>query len=238
MGIEHGWASASAVLDGADAVIFDNDGTLVDTMPAHYSAWVSALTPYGIAFPLPRFYALGGMPAAAIVLLLAAEQNVSPAPSAAAVNALRAAWRDEHGRGVVGAAAGVPCVLEVLREARARGMKVAVASGGERADVLGSLTAAGVVEGVDEEQWSKVFGAVVTAEDVVKGKPNPEAFLTAARRLGVDPEKCVGFEDADLGLEALQAAGMRAVDVRMREDYPLPDEVKKSLLERNVVRGN
>lgn len=235
MGIEQGWDTPGAVLDGADAVIFDNDGTLVDTMPAHYSAWVSALTPYGITFPKARFYALGGMPSATIIKLLASEQNVSPPPSAVAINELRAAWRDEQGRGVAGASMGVACVLDVLREALARGMKVAVASGGERVDVLGSLVAAGVVDGVEEERWGKVFGAVVTSEDVTIGKPNPEGFLTAARRLGVSPEKCVGFEDADLGLDALQAAGMRAVDVRLHKDYPLPDELKKLLSERNAV---
>lgn len=232
MGIEQGWDTADAVLDGVEAVIFDNDGTLVDSMPAHYSAWVHALTAYGITFPKSRFYALGGMPSATIIKLLASEQNVSPAPSAAAVNELRAAWRDEQGRGVAGAATGVACVLEVLREAQARGLKIAVASGGERVDVLGSLAAAGVVDGVEEEHWRKVFGAVVTSEDVSKGKPNPEGFLTAAQRLGVSPEKCIGFEDADLGLEALQTAGMRAVDVRMHKDYPLPDELKRLLSER------
>lgn len=233
MAPERGWTSVPAVLDGATAAIFDNDGTLVDTMGAHHAAWVSALAPFNIAFPPTRFYALGGMPAAAIVTLLAAEQGVVPAPDAAAVAARKAAWRDTQGRGVVEAAAGVQCVLQVLRKARALGMKVAVVSGGERKDVLGSLVAAGVVDGPGEEQWGKVFGALVTAKDVTNGKPNPEGFLLAAKRLGVNPEKCVGFEDADLGLQALQAAGMRAVDVRLHKDYPLPDEVRQALLSRD-----
>ncbi|MBM3830914.1 MAG: HAD-IA family hydrolase, partial [Verrucomicrobia bacterium] len=58
------------------------------------------------------------------------------------------------------------------------------------------------------------FGAVVTSEDVIRQKPEPDIFLEAARRLGVGPQFCRGYEDTDLGMNAIRAAGMEAVDIR------------------------
>jgi len=60
-------------------------------------------------------------------------------------------------------------------------------------------------------QW---FGAIVTSEDVTRQKPEPDIFLEAARRLGVEPQFCRGYEDTDLGMAAIRAAGMDAVDIR------------------------
>ena len=83
---------------------------------------------------------------------------------------------------------------------------MAVASGGIRRIVTQTLEAAGL---------SALFPVVVTADDVAHGKPAPDIFLLAAERLGVAPSACVVYEDGDLGLEAAQRAGMRAVDVRV-----------------------
>jgi HAD superfamily hydrolase (TIGR01509 family) len=82
---------------------------------------------------------------------------------------------------------------------------MAVASGGQRRIVERTLRQIGVYD------W---FGALVTAEDTVLHKPEPDLFLEAARRLGVPPEVCIVYEDADLGIEAARRAGMRWVDVR------------------------
>ena len=82
---------------------------------------------------------------------------------------------------------------------------MAVASGGQRRIVRRTLGIIGVVE------W---FDAVVGAEDTQRHKPEPDVFLEAARRIGVDPEACVVFEDTEMGLEAGRRAGMHTVDVR------------------------
>ncbi|MFM7804377.1 MAG: HAD family hydrolase, partial [Verrucomicrobiota bacterium] len=66
------------------------------------------------------------------------------------------------------------------------------------------------------------FAAIVTSEDVVRQKPAPDIFLEAARQLGVDPARCRAFEDTDLGMESIRAAGMEAIDVRQFPDYPRP----------------
>jgi beta-phosphoglucomutase-like phosphatase (HAD superfamily) len=204
-----------------DAIV-DNDGTLVHSMPAHHIAWQGSLAPHNIHFSEPRFYALAGMPAGPIIGILAQEQNVAPAPSVETIEGARKeilaiALKDIK---------PIKPSLDVLVEARKRGMRIGLASGGNREDVLASLVGAGVLENESIRAVEDVFHAVVTAEDVTRGKPDPETFTLAARRLGVDPSRCVGLEDGDLGLQALQAAGMRAVDVRWHPHYPLSAELK------------
>jgi HAD superfamily hydrolase (TIGR01509 family) len=73
------------------------------------------------------------------------------------------------------------------------------------------------------------FDAIVTSEDVKHQKPAPDIFLEAARRIGVAPENCRGYEDTDLGMQAIRSAGMEAIDVR--------DLLKPALLNERLTRG-
>jgi HAD superfamily hydrolase (TIGR01509 family) len=84
-------------------------------------------------------------------------------------------------------------------------LPMAVATGGTQAIVRKTLGSLGLTE---------LFQAIVTADDVKHGKPAPDIFLESARRLGVPPESCYAFEDAELGLQAARAAGMVAIDIR------------------------
>jgi HAD superfamily hydrolase (TIGR01509 family) len=95
-------------------------------------------------------------------------------------------------------------VVEIVRR-YAWKLPMAVATGGSRGVVTKTLKALGLLD---------YFQTLVTADDVKHGKPAPDIFLEAARRLGVPPELCVGFEDAELGLQSIRAAGMIAVDIR------------------------
>jgi beta-phosphoglucomutase family hydrolase len=186
---------------GTAALIFDCDGTLADTMPAHYQAWLSMLRPYGIPFPEDRFYALGGMPTAKIIRLLAADAQVSLTDSQVEqmVQVKEAAFL-KH----LNSVRLITPVADIAAAYRGR-LPLAVASGGYRHTIWSTLQHLGVLG------W---FAAVVTAEDTVRHKPEPDVFLEAARRLGVPPRACVVFEDTDIGLEAARRAQMVAVDVR------------------------
>lgn len=184
---------------GTAALIFDCDGTLADTMPVHYRAWVATLGPLGIPFPESRFYALGGMPTARIIRLLSDEHAVPVADVDALCEAKEAAFL-----GLMDGVRPIDRVLRVAESHRGR-LPMAVASGGYRAVIRRTLDLIGVGE------W---FDTVVCAEDTARHKPEPDVFLEAARRLGVAPVACVVFEDTDLGLEAARRAGMPAVDVR------------------------
>lgn len=180
------------------AIIFDCDGTLTDSMPVHYLAWHSTLARYGIAFSEERFYELAGVPTDRIIARLAAEQRIAVDASAVAAEKEAAFLQ------LIDLLKPIDVVLDVARHFRGR-LPMAVASGGVREVILHQLERIGCAD------W---FDAIVTAEDTERHKPFPDVFLEAARRLGVEPAKCLVYEDADLGLEAARAAGMDAIDVR------------------------
>lgn len=184
---------------GTRGLIFDCDGTLADTMPAHFRAWSAMLGPYGIPFTERRFYQLGGVPTAQIIGILSAESGVPHGDIAEMTRVKEAAFLES-----VAAVKEIAVVTRIAAAHRGK-LPMAVASGGYRETVARTLDAIGV------RGW---FDAVVTAEDTARHKPEPDVFLEAARRLGVPPTACVVFEDTDIGLEAARRAGAVGVDVR------------------------
>lgn len=180
------------------ALIFDCDGTLTDSMPLHYTAWRRTMLQHGIEFDEDRFYALGGVPSHKIVDLLAGERGLQ-------LNGLDVARKKEQAfLEELHQLEAIPPILEIARQHRGA-MKMAVASGGFRDIILAQLERVGCLD------W---WDAIVTAEDTVRHKPEPDVFLEAARRLNVRPEHCRVYEDADLGIEAARRAGMQCVDIR------------------------
>lgn len=186
-------------LDGIEAVIFDCDGTLVNSMPAHFEAWCEALSYYGAAnvFQEDVFYAMGGRPTMDIVVDLNADYGLKLDPDAVAMKKREAYLQRLH---------RIELIEEVVEHARRlRGkLPMAIATGGTRMVIEKTLQAVGV---------SDLFDEVATAEDVVNGKPAPDIFLYAAKLLGVAPEKCLVLEDAPAGIMAAQLAGMKVVSV-------------------------
>ena len=182
------------------ALIFDCDGTLADTMPAHYVSWTETLRRYGIDFPEDRFYAMGGLPTVQVVEILAAEAGVD-VDAAAVGREKEEAFHEASLRRVE----AIEPVVAVAR--RHRGMlPMAVATGSERWSAERILGHLGLLE------W---FEALVPSEEVSNPKPAPDVYVEAARRLGVSPERCRAYEDTDPGIESARAAGMDVVDVRM-----------------------
>jgi HAD superfamily hydrolase (TIGR01509 family) len=179
-------------------LIFDCDGTLADTMPLHWRAWSAVTERHGLLFPEERFYAMGGVPTRDILKLLREEQAVDIDPLAVSKEKEEEYLRIWH-----------ECtpVDEVVAIARAHEGKLpmAVASGGMQHIICGVLEKLGI---------RHLFQAVVTSEMVQRQKPAPDIFLEAARRIGVEPQFCRAYEDTDLGMQAIRAAGMEAVDVR------------------------
>jgi beta-phosphoglucomutase family hydrolase len=187
---------------GTAGLVFDCDGTLADTMPVHYRAWVKVLAGVGIPFDLVRFYQLGGVPTAEILRILSGETGVPLHEEQ--IEGLTVA-KEEHFLEMLDHVTPIEPVRAIAERFRGQ-LPMAVASGGYRAVIERTVQFVGMAD------W---FDATVCAEDVTRHKPEPDVFLEAARRLNVDPAKCVVFEDTDIGLEAARRAGMRGVDVRL-----------------------
>ena len=178
--------------------IFDCDGTLADTMPLHYRAWLRLVGESGGSFSESLFYSLGGRPTEQILVLLRDEHGLRVTDLAAA--ALR---KEEYFAELIHEVRPIDAVLRVAREMHGIA-PLAVASGGLRKYVELTLRAIGARE---------LFDVVVCAEDSSRPKPFPDPFLEAARRLEVAPQDCLVFEDSRLGIDAATAAGMQSVFV-------------------------
>ncbi|MES2697482.1 MAG: HAD family phosphatase [Verrucomicrobiota bacterium] len=188
--------------------IFDLDGTLVDTMPLHYVAWDRAMRAVGLNAPLDEelFYSLGGVPTIRVAELIAAHYGLTI--DVHAVFDHKEALFVELQKD----AKLIEPVVEIARRV-ALTHPVSVASGGPRVIVRGMLELTGLAALFNR---SGKYDLVVTPEDVVHGKPAPDMFLLAAERMGVAPEKCLVFEDAEPGMRAAEAAGMKWVRVPSR----------------------
>ncbi len=179
------------------AYLFDCDGTLADSMDVHYAAWKMIFSKHNIDFDHATYMELGGVPARELIPLIAHRHGVTLP--------LEACVQEKEGQYLkhVGSVKPIAEVVAIAREAFSR-LPLAVCSGGGRASVYATL---------QQLDLLGLFRAIVTAEDVLNGKPDPEVFLLAAEKLRVSPRDCLVFEDGPLGVEAAVAAGMQCVPV-------------------------
>ncbi|MGW6569309.1 HAD-IA family hydrolase [Streptomyces sp. NPDC054975] len=180
----------------AEALLFDNDGTLVSSMASVYRCWTRWAVEYGITAETFAAVELHGRPAAEIIADLL--------PAARVPEALRRIEQLEV-EDVPGGVELLPGTKELLSSLPAG--RWAVVTSATRP--LGEARLREV--GID-------FPVLVAADDITRGKPDPEPFLLAAAKLGVDPAACVVFEDAPAGLAAGRAAGMRTVALTTTHD--------------------
>ena len=179
------------------AYLFDCDGTIADSMPLHYVAWSRVLAEWNCAFSEELFYAWGGMPVAEIVATLNERDGLNMPVADVARR------KEEFYLEILPQLKAVPEVLEHIEASHGR-IPFAVVSGSTRDSVTASLEALKILDR---------FDTLVCAGDYQKSKPDPEPFLTAAKRLGVDPWACLVFEDTDMGIQAATAAGMASVKI-------------------------
>jgi len=179
-------------------LIFDCDGTLADSMPLLWCAWEEVTTRHGVEFTRERFYALGGVPGRTVARMLVEEQGVAVDPQVLARDKDEAYWK------LIPQVQPVNAVIDVAR-AYHKKLPMAVASGGKQETIFKVL---------DHLDIRDLFDEIVTSESVAHQKPAPDIFLEAARRLNIPPATCRAYEDSMLGLQAIRAAGMQAVDVR------------------------
>ncbi len=180
-----------------DGYIFDCDGTLAHSMPVHYRAWKEAVTEFNGMINEEIFYSLGGLPSPKVVEALNEQYGTTLDPIVVATR------KESLYLTLIDAIEPIPEVIKFARKVREQA-QVAVASGGELPIVRRTLKAIGL-EGF--------FSVIVTSEQVPHGKPFPDMFLEAARRMEVPAGNCVVLEDSIAGFEAAAAGGMDYVVV-------------------------
>jgi len=208
------------------------DGTLVDSREQHWRSWREALAAGGESVTEAQFLATFGRRNDAILSAWLGAR-ATPERIGRIGDAKEASYRR------IVAAEGLsplPGVRDWVRRLGAAGWRQAVASSAPRLNLEVVLRVIGL---------APHFQALVAAEDVRRGKPDPEVFLTAAARLGVPPVRCIVVEDVEHGIEAAHRAGMRAVgvggvrvgDLVVKSLADLPDDAFDRLLDGEEATG-
>jgi beta-phosphoglucomutase len=177
------------------AALFDMDGVITDTMPLHYESWKRAFEPRGIGVQKMDVYLREGMTTAAMGREIARAKGVELSDEE--LREIVAEKARLFGELVRERARAYEGVEETLRMLRNNGLKLALVTGSMR------ISARAVLEKVGLEG---AFDAIVGAEDVSEGKPGPEPYLAAMKRLNVPALDCVVVENAPLGIKSAKAA--------------------------------
>ena len=191
------------------AVLFDHDGTLVDSEPTHFQIWQKVLAPYGVALSEKQYkdyYA--GVPTAANAVDMVSRFAINEVPATLA-DAKNSATRTFLSRSAFSLMPGVKEVLSLLRS---EGLRLAVVTGAGRNGVEATLRA---------HSLHDFFETVVSGDDVRQSKPAPDCYLLAMERLGLSPSECIAIEDTEHGVNAATSAGITclAVPTAMSEHH-------------------
>jgi beta-phosphoglucomutase family hydrolase len=198
------------------AVLWDMDGTLVDSAEYHWQAWRDSMSREGFPVTHGQFLATFGQRNDSILRQWLGEK-ATPELIHHIGDAKEALYRKlvhEHG------IAPLPGALRWVNLLHRQSWGQAIASAAPRANVETIL---------DVLHASECFEAIVSAEDVHRGKPDPEVFLIAATKLGVELKNCIVVEDAEHGIEAARAAGMKSIGVSQSGKHLPADIVVRSL---------
>ena len=204
------------VMTIARAVLWDMDGTLVDSAEYHWRAWRDTMSKEGSPVTVEKFLATFGQRNDSILRQWLGER--ATAESIQRIGDVKEAIYREYVRhhGI----APLPGAFDWVRLLQREGWRQAIASAAPRANIETIL---------DVLQVTECFQAIVSAEDVHRGKPDPEVFLVAARKLDVPPPRCIVVEDAQHGIEAARGAGMKSIGVSQSGNHLPADIVVRSL---------
>jgi beta-phosphoglucomutase family hydrolase len=181
----------------AKALIFDLDGTIANTMPNHFISWRKAVLPYGINFDAALFMQLTGMPRTATIEKLNEMFGTKMNPD------IVGKVKEDHFKTLVHLTEEIEVVTDVIRKYHTI-LPMSIGTGSTKKGAQKTLEVIGL---------GNYFEIIITADDILKHKPNPETFLKCAELMGVKPQDCVVFEDGILGMNAAEEAGMMVIDV-------------------------
>ena len=178
-------------------IVFDMDGTLIDSMGSHATAWQQTCKSFDFPYDGQYIHSLGGVPTRGIAKLLNEKHGLNLDVDEVAEKK-RQAWL---------ALDDTPTVIDDTFRIMQRYqgvLKMGIGTGSERNNAIRMLTETGLLNRVE---------TVVTASDVIHGKPHGETFLTVAKNMGLRADDCVVFEDTEIGRQAAENAGMDCIMV-------------------------
>ncbi|MFL6694942.1 MAG: HAD family hydrolase [Ramlibacter sp.] len=187
------------------ALLFDMDGTMIDSMPAHARSWEVFTRRHGIQMPVGEVLrkTTGRTGVECIRVLLG--EHIDDASARRLIGEKEALYREFFGADF----REVPGFRDFAQQAKRRGLKLAVATAGDKDNIAFALERLKLADRPD---------AIVGGDEGIAGKPQPDLFLEGARRVRVPPAHCIVFEDAPFGIEAARRAGMRAVAICTTHD--------------------
>ncbi|MGR5068094.1 MULTISPECIES: HAD family hydrolase [Vibrio] len=179
-------------LDKYQAIIFDLDGTLINSMVAHAAAWEQTCNKFNIPYDKEWLDDLGGMPSRKVALEIIRRYALTIDPIAVTKDKI-ANFEAIENKGNI-----IPQIYNLLKEYQ-RSKKIGIGTGAQYRHAKEILDATDIQSRIE---------ALVTSDDVENHKPNPDTFLRVAEKLNTDTEKCVVFEDTTIGRQAANRAGM------------------------------
>ena len=182
----------------AKGLIFDMDGTVVDSMPVHFLAWRLTAREHGFEYTEELFYGLAGMPTHKIVPVVNERLGLNLDPDEFSRRKEELFLENLKDVKPIGP------VADIVRRCHGK-LPMSIGTGGKKYIAELTLRMIG---------FDRYFDAIVAADDVENHKPFPDTFLKCAELMGIEPHLCQVFEDGDMGLLAAERAGMIATDVR------------------------
>ncbi len=200
------------ILPGVKGLIFDLDGTIADTMPAHFIAWRDTLKKHGIDFTIDLFMGLAGIPLYGTVEKLNDLFGKKMEPIELGEE------KEDLFRLTICKTKVIEPVAEVIKQYHGK-LPMSVGTGGQRTIAEQTLKAVGM---------DKYFDILITSDDIAHPKPHPETFLKCAEQMGIAPKDCQVFEDGILGMNAAREAGMKVTDVTKYYEVTIGQETDNS----------
>jgi beta-phosphoglucomutase family hydrolase len=182
------------IYPGTKAIIFDLDGTLADTMPVHFLAYKHILAGYGIDFTPGLFATMAGIPAVGTI------EKINELFGTSMDAAVVGHTKEREYEKLMHNMKPVEPVVQLMKKYYGK-LPMSVGTGGYHRLAWKTMEILGL---------DKYIDILVSGEDVTHPKPHPETFLKCAEKMGIAPEYCHVFEDAELGMQAAKSAGMEA----------------------------
>lgn len=189
----------------AKALIFDLDGTLVDSIKTHYEAWQKAVSKYGISFDMQYMFSFTGKPTIQCTQQIIDDFKL-PVSAPELMDVKESIFVNSLHK-----VALIEPVMEVVRYYNGK-LPMGIATGSDRNIAKRIVELTGL---------SEYINTIISCDDVDNPKPHPETFLKCAQQLGVEPTTCVAFEDGLPGMQAASEAGMEVIDVKPFYDKPV-----------------